>query len=71
MRALLQARRDRRNTELDEHRAGDVRLGVGDKVLLDTEHANPPSRSPRWMGPFKVLPCPAPNTCRLRLDVLA
>jgi hypothetical protein len=41
---------------------------VGDEVLLDTEHAPLPPRSllsPRWMGPFKVLACPAPNTYRL------
>ena len=67
VRALLQERQDRRKEELDAHRR-DVRFAVGDEVLLDTEHAPLPSRSllsPRWMGPFKVLACPAPNTYRL------
>ena len=69
VRALLQERQDRRKAELDAHRR-DVRLAVGDEVLLDTEHSPLPSRSllsPRWMGPFKVLACPAPNTYRLDL----
>ena len=44
-----------------------------DKVLLDTEHSPPPSRtlqvlSPRWMGPFKVL-AQVPNTYRLEIPV--
>ena len=67
VRALLQERQDRRKAELDAHRR-DVRFAVGDEVLLDTEHAPLPSRSllsPRWMGPFKVLACAAPNTYRL------
>ncbi len=52
-------------TEFDAHRdRWDVRFAVGDEptVLLDTEHTPLPSRSllsPRWMGPFKVLACPA------------
>ena len=39
-------------------------------MLLDTEQTQLPSRSllsPRWMGPFKVLPCTAHNTYRLEL----
>ena len=69
VRALLQERQDRRKAELDAHRR-DVRFAVGEEVLLDTEHSPLPSRSllsPRWMGPFKVLACPAPNTYRLDL----
>jgi hypothetical protein len=68
--ALLQERQDRRKAEFDTHRR-DVRFAVpvGDEVILDTEHAPLPSLrlllSPRWMGPFKVLACPAPNTYRL------
>jgi hypothetical protein len=41
---------------------------MGDEVLLDAEHALLPPRlllSPRWMGPFKELMRPAPNTYRL------
>ena len=67
VRALLQERQDRRKAGLDKHRR-DVRFAVGDEVLLDTDHAPLPSRlllSPRWMGPFKVLACLAPNTYRL------
>jgi hypothetical protein len=69
VRALLQERQDRRKAELDAHRR-DVRFALGDEVLLDTEHSRLPSRSllsPRWMGPFTVLACPAPNTYRLDL----
>jgi hypothetical protein len=60
-------RQDRRKAEPDAHRR-DGRFAVGDEALLDGEQAPPPSRSllsPRWMGPFKVLACPAPNTYRL------
>ena len=67
VRALLQERQDRRKAEFDAHRR-DVRFAAGDEVLLDTEHTPLPSRSllsPRWMGPFKVIACPAPNTYRL------
>ena len=67
VRALLQECQARRKAEYDAHRR-DVRFAVGDEVLLDTEHTPLPSRSllsPRWMGPFKVLACPAPNTYRL------
>ena len=67
VRALLQERQDQRKAEHDAHRR-DVRFAVGDEVLLDTEHTPLPSRSllsPRWMGPFKVLAIPAPNTYRL------
>ena len=69
VRALLQARQDQRKAELDAHRR-DVQFAVGDEVLLDTEHTPLPSRSllsPRWMGPFKVLARPAPNTYRLEI----
>ena len=69
VRALLQARQDQRKAELDAHRR-DVQFSVGDEVLLDTEHTPLPSRSllsPRWMGPFKVLARPAPNTYRLAI----
>ncbi len=51
-----------------------VRFAVGDEVLLDTEHTPLPSRSrlsPRWMGPFKVLAFPAPNTYCLDVPALA
>ena len=67
VRALLQERQAQRKAALDAHRR-DVRFAAGDEVLLDTEHTPLPSRSllsPRWMGPFKVLACPAPNTYRL------
>jgi len=67
VRALLQERQDRRKAELDATRR-DVQFAPGDEVLLDTEHTPLPSRSllsPRWMGPFKVLARPAPNTYRL------
>ena len=67
MRALLQARQDRRKAELDASWR-DVQFAAGDEVLLDTEHTPLPSRSllsPRWMGPFKVLARTAPNTYRL------
>jgi hypothetical protein len=67
--ALLQERHDQLKAELDAHRL-DVCFTVGDEVLLDTEHSPLPSRSllsPRWMGPFKVLACQAPNTYRLDL----
>jgi hypothetical protein len=67
VRALLQERQDRRKAEFDAHWR-DVRFAAGDEVLLDTEHTPLPSRSllsPRWMGPFKVIACPAPNTYRL------
>jgi hypothetical protein len=67
VRALVQERQDRRKAELDAHRR-DERFAVGDEVLLETEHTPLPLRlllSPRWMGPFKVLACPAPNTYRL------
>ena len=67
VRALLQERQDRRKAEIDAHRR-DVTFAAGDQVLLDTEHTPLPSRSllsPRWMGPFTVLACTAPNTCRL------
>jgi hypothetical protein len=60
----LQVCQARRKAEFDAHRR-DVRFAVGDEVLLDKEYTPLPSRSllsPRWMGPFKVLPCPAPNT---------
>jgi hypothetical protein len=54
---------------LEAHRRDrDVCFAMGDEVLLGTEHAPLSSRSlfsPRWMGPFKVLACPAPNTYRL------
>jgi hypothetical protein len=49
-----------------------VQFAVGDEVLLDTENTPLPSRlllSPRWMGPFKVLACPAPNT--YGLDIIS
>ena len=62
VRALLQARQDRRKAELDASRR-DVQFAVGDEVLLDTEH----TLSPRWMGPFRVLARTAPNTYRLDL----
>jgi hypothetical protein len=71
--ALLQERQDRRKAEFDSHRR-DVRFAEEDKVLPDTEHTPLPSRSllsPRWMGPFKVLACPAPNTYRLDSDIPA
>jgi hypothetical protein len=61
----LQECQARRKAEFDAHRR-DVRFAVGDEVLLDTENTPLPSRSllsPRWMGPFKVLACPAPRTC--------
>jgi uncharacterized protein (DUF2249 family) len=67
--ALLQEQHDQLKAELDTHRR-DVRFTVGDEVLLDTEHSPLPLRSllsPRWMGPFKVLACQAPNTYRLDL----
>jgi hypothetical protein len=67
VRALLQERQDQRKAELDAHRR-DVQFAAGDQVLLDTEHTPLPSRSllsPRWMGPFTVLACTAPNTYRL------
>jgi hypothetical protein len=66
-------RQDQRKAELDVHRR-DVRFAVGDEVLLDTEHTPLPSRSrlpPRWMGPFKVLAFPAPNTYCLDVPALA
>ena len=60
VRALLQERQDRRKAELDAHRREvQFKFAVGDEVLLDTEQSSLPSRSllsPRWMGPFKVLP---------------
>jgi hypothetical protein len=58
-----------RRSDGDAHRR-EVRFAVGNEVLLDTEHTPLPSRSllsPRWMGPFKVLACPAPSTYRLDL----
>jgi hypothetical protein len=61
VRALLKERQERRKAELDVQRR-DVRFAVGDEVLLDTEHTPLPSRSllsPRSMGPFTVLACPA------------
>jgi hypothetical protein len=67
VRALLQERQDQRKAEHDAHRRN-VQFAVGDEVLLDTEHTPLPSRSllsPRWMGPFKILASPAPNTYRL------
>ncbi len=67
VRALLQERQDQRKTALEAHRR-DVQFAAGDEVLLDTEHTPLPSRSllsPRWMGPFTVLACTAPNTYRL------
>ena len=67
VRALLQERQDQRKAEHDAHRRN-VQFAVGDEVLLDTEHTPLPSRSllsPRWMGPFKILANPAPNTYRL------
>jgi hypothetical protein len=67
VRALLQERQDQRKAALDAHRR-DVQFAAGDEVLLDTEHTPLPSRSllsPRWMGPFTVLACTAPNTYRL------
>jgi hypothetical protein len=66
VRALLQERQDQRKAELDAHRR-DVRFAAGDQVLLDTEHTPLPRSllSPRWMGPFTVLACTAPNTYRL------
>ena len=67
VRALLQERQDARKARLDVHRR-DVQFAVGDEVLLDTTHTPLPSRSllsPRWMGPFKVVACTAPNTYRL------
>jgi hypothetical protein len=66
-------RQDQRKAELDVHRR-DVRFAVGNEVLLDTEHTPLPSRSrlsPRWMGPFKVLAFPAPNTYCLDVPALA
>ncbi len=44
VRALLRERQARRKAEYDARRR-DVRFAVGDEVLLDTEHAPPPSRS--------------------------
>ena len=67
VRALMQARQDRRKALLDARRR-DVQLSVGDEVLLDTTHTPLPSRdklSARWMGPFRVLAKTAPNTYRL------
>ena len=63
-RALLQERQDRSTARRD------VQFAVSDEVLLDTdsEHTPLPSRSllpPRWMEPFTVLACTAPNTYRL------
>ena len=67
VRALLQERQDERKARLDARRR-DVQFVVGDEVLLDTAHTPLPSRSllsPRWMGPFTVVACTAPNTYRL------
>ncbi len=64
VRALLQECQAQRKAEFDAHRR-DVRFAVGDEMLLNTEHTPLPSLSllsPRWMGPFTVLACPAPNT---------
>ncbi len=61
---LLQEQQDLRKAELDAHRR-DIKFAAGDEVLLDTEHTPLPSLSllsPRWMGPFTVLACTAPNT---------
>jgi hypothetical protein len=41
--ALLQECQARRKAEYDAHRR-DVQFAVGDKVLLDTKHTQPPSR---------------------------
>jgi hypothetical protein len=72
VRALLQERQDLRKAELDAHRR-DIQFAAGDEVLLDTEHTPLPSRSllsSRWMGPFKVLACTAPNTYRLDIHAV-
>ncbi len=67
VRALVQEHQDDRKALLDARRR-DVQFAVGDEVLLDTAHTPVPSRSllsPRWMGPFLVTACTAPNTYRL------
>jgi hypothetical protein len=59
-----QERQDQRKAALDAHQR-DVQFAAGDEVPLDTEHPPVLSRSllfPRWMGPFTVLACTAPNT---------
>jgi hypothetical protein len=67
VRALVQERQDLRKARLDPGRR-DVTFAPGEEVLLDTTHTPLPSRSllsARWMGPFKVLACTAPNTYQL------
>ncbi len=73
VRALLQECQALCKAKFNTHRR-DVLFAVGDAVLLYTEHTPLPScllLSPRWMGPFQVLACPAPNICCLDIPAVS